>query len=279
MKTAGGDIYVKEWGNPAGKPVLMIHGTTSSLDEFVVSLGPTLSPDYRLIAYDRPGMGRSTHRPGDAAKLTLQAQTAADIIAALKLDHPVVIGHSYGGAVALRLALDHPQDIAGLVLLSPASHPWGGGAPFFYTLQATPVVGDIATTVTWPFSKGIAENSLRTRVFAPQPMPAGYFEKAEVKLALRPAAVRASSQDFAALPPQLEEQVKRYGELKMPIAIIAGKDDHIIPAGLFEKAETSERAFANQHFTLLPGVGHAPQHARPDLVKSEIGWVFSQAAR
>jgi pimeloyl-ACP methyl ester carboxylesterase len=279
LKTAGGDIYVKEWGNPAGNPVLMIHGTTSHLEEFVVSLGPMLAPDYRLIAYDRPGMGRSTRRPPNAEKLSVQAQTAADVIKQLKLDRPVIVAHSYGGAVGLRLGLDHPELVSGLVLLSPASHPWGGGAPIFYTLQAAPVVGEIATTLSWPFSKGIATSSLRSRVFAPQPMPDDYFETAGVKLALRPAQMRASSKDFAALPAELELQAPRYGELNMPIAIIAGRDDNVIPASLMEKANASRRPFANSHFTLLPGVGHAPQHARPDLVKNEIAWVFHEAGR
>src|SRR5262249_3693308 len=153
---------VRDWGDAAGPAVLMIHGTTSHLVDFDVALGKQLGGKYRLLAYDRPGMGRSTKRPSDAAKLHVQAETAADVDGADDPGGPVVvIGHSYGGAVALRLALDHPELVSGLVLLAPASHPWGANAPFFYSVEATPIVGEIVTTLAWPFSSAAAKGSLK----------------------------------------------------------------------------------------------------------------------
>lgn len=274
VSTVGGDVYVREWGNKSGPAVVMIHGTTSHLQEFEVSLGPTLESKYHLVAYDRPGMGRSQLRTANADRLDIQAGTTADVIAQLGLDKPVVIGHSYGGAVALRLALDHPDKVSGLVLLAPASHPWGGGAPFFFDILAAPVSGEIVTHLTWPFSKTAAMNSFVTRVFKPEKMPEGYYEKAEVKLAMRPHAVKNSSKDFVKLPKELEKQAPRYGELKMPIAIIAGKNDQIVPVDLEKKGGS---AFAVTKLDVLPGVGHMPQHARPDLVEEDIRWVLEKA--
>lgn len=274
----GGDIYVKDWGKQDGPALLFIHGTTAHLGEFDVSLSATLADQYHMIAYDRPGMGRSTHRPAGSQTLAVQAETAADVIRAHAGGKKViVVGHSYGGAVALRVAMDHPELVQGLVLLAPASHPWGGGAPGFYRIQAAPVIGEILTTLSWPISGGAARQSLKSRAFAPQPVPEGYFEKAEVKLALRPAAVRASAADFAALPAELEAQAPRYNELKLPIAIIAGEEDHIAP--IARMVEKDRPAFANAKVTLLPGVGHMPQHAKPDLVESDIAWVLREAAK
>src|SRR5579871_4687803 len=82
VKTQGGKTFVREWGSPAGPPILMIHGTTSNLEDFDYALGSQLGPHYRLIAYDRPGMGRSTDRPAHAETLKVQAETAADVIRA-----------------------------------------------------------------------------------------------------------------------------------------------------------------------------------------------------
>ena len=253
----------------------MIHGTTSHLVDFDVALGKQLGGKYRLLAYDRPGMGRSTKRPGDAAKLDVQAETAADVIRAEHPDGPVVvIGHSYGGAVALRLALDHPELVSGLVLLAPASHPWGASAPFFYKVESTPVVGQIVTTLAWPFSSGAARDSLKNRAFAPRPVPEGYFEQAEVKLALRPHALRATAADFSALPKQLEAQVLRYGELKMPIVTIQGEDDHVVPVRLIR----AKSSFSHGKLVFVPGAGHMVQHAAPEIIDREIGWVLQEAA-
>ena len=276
LATRGGDTYVRDWGLTSGPTLLLIHGATSHLVDFDVALGPQLSGAYRLIAYDRPGMGRSTNRPDDGAKLSVQAETAADVIRA---EHPngpiVVIGHSYGGAVALRLALDHPELVSGLVLLAPASHPWGGRAPFFYALEAAPVAGEIVTTLFWPFSGAVAKASLKSRAFAPRSPPDGYFEKAEVKLALRPAALRASAADFNALPGELEAQALRYGELTMPIVTIEGEIDQVVPVALI-KAKSS---FSHGKVVIVPGAGHMVQHAAPEIVAREIGWVLEEAAR
>lgn len=276
VKTAGGETYMRQWGSPTGPPVLMIHGTTSHLEDFDVSLGAQLGPRYHLIAYDRPGMGRSTHRPPHAETLKLQAETAADVIRAA---HPgrkvVVIGHSYGGAVALRLALDHPELVSGLVLLAPASHPWGSGAPWFYSAETAPILGEIVTTAAWPISGALARNSLKTRAFAPKPVPPDYFEKADVKLALRPAAVRATAADFEALPSELKAQAPRYGELTLPIALIQGEDDHVVPVGLIK----AKADFSHEHLVFIPGAGHMVQHAAPEIVEREIGWVLSEASK
>jgi pimeloyl-ACP methyl ester carboxylesterase len=275
IASAGGDIYTRSWGDPARPAVLMIHGTTSHLEEFEVSLGPQLADDFHLVAYDRPGMGRSTHRPAGAASLALQAQAAADVIRAENLQRPVIVGHSYGAAVALRVALDHPELVSGVVLLAPATHPWDGSAPGFYKLQAAPVIGDVATMLAWPFTAPVARRSLASRAFAPQPMPKDYFDAADVRLALRPAAVRASSADFVSLVEELKNQAPRYAQLDLPVSIIAGEDDRIIP---FKRLiDRDKPAFANAHVALLPGVGHMPQHARPDLVEQEINWAFASA--
>ncbi|MEP7210478.1 MAG: alpha/beta hydrolase [Alphaproteobacteria bacterium] len=276
IATRGGDTYVRDWGDTAGPAVLMIHGTTSHLVDFDVALGKELGGKYRLLAYDRPGMGRSTKRPNDAAQLAVQADTAADVIRAEHPDGPVVVvGHSYGGAVALRLALDHPELVSGLVLLAPASHPWGGSAPFFYTLESTPVLGEILTTLAWPFSGAVARGSLKDRAFAPLPVPPGYFEQAEVKLALRPHALRATAADFSALPKQMEAQAARYGELTMPIVTIQGEDDRVVPVRLIR----AKSAFSHGKVVFVPGAGHMVQHAAPEIVDREIGWVLEEAAK
>jgi pimeloyl-ACP methyl ester carboxylesterase len=275
IATRGGETYVRDWGNAAGPAVLMIHGTTSHLMDFDVALGKQLGGKYRLLAYDRPGMGRSTRRPADAANLAVQADTAADVIRAEHPDGPVVVmGHSYGGAVALRLALDHPELVSGLVLLAPASHPWGSKAPFFYKLEATPVVGEIVTAIAWPFSGGAAKGSLKARAFAPRPVPPGYFEQAEVKYALRPHALRATAADFNALSGQLAAQAARYGELKMPIVTIQGEEDRVVPVRLIR----TKSAFSHGKLVFVPGAGHMVQHAAPEIVDREIGWVLQEAA-
>src|SRR5271157_1392202 len=110
-------LHVLETG--AGPPVVMIHGLSGQMGNFTHSLVGRLCGDFRVIAFDRPGSGYSTRSPKADASLRAQAATLAKAIGMLKLECPVLVGHSLGGAVALAIALDHP-DCAGVVaLISP----------------------------------------------------------------------------------------------------------------------------------------------------------------
>jgi pimeloyl-ACP methyl ester carboxylesterase len=103
----------------AGAPVVLVHGSHIA-DAFAPLLvEPVLTEPYRLIRYHRRGFAGSTHPDGPLSI----AQQAADCRALMRhLGVPCahVVGHSYGGAIALQLALDAPEAVHSLALLEPA---------------------------------------------------------------------------------------------------------------------------------------------------------------
>ncbi|MEL7232282.1 MAG: alpha/beta fold hydrolase, partial [Pseudomonadota bacterium] len=114
----GADVHVMRAGDE-GPVVLMIHGASANAYEFTYTLAPRLSDSHRVLMADRPGHGYS-ERPDDAETLGVQAAQMAGVLEALSPGkQAVIVGHSFGGAVALRLALDHPEKVKGLVLLAP----------------------------------------------------------------------------------------------------------------------------------------------------------------
>jgi pimeloyl-ACP methyl ester carboxylesterase len=111
-------LYYEEIGS--GAPVLCIHGTSSSALVWGDALAP-LAEVGRVITYDRRGHTRSERpHPYEVTSVAEHAADAAALLEGLRAAPAVVIGRSYGGEIALELALQHPAMVAALVLLEPA---------------------------------------------------------------------------------------------------------------------------------------------------------------
>ncbi|OHD14411.1 MAG: hypothetical protein A2Y41_13940 [Spirochaetes bacterium GWB1_36_13] len=108
--------YIDE-GN--GVPVLFIHGLSTNLTSFEVFFDGLLKQGYRVIAVDLLGYGKSSKNSQIQYTLPLQSEAVFKLIQYLKLKKTVLTGHSMGGAVSLLLALEHPETLAGLFLIAP----------------------------------------------------------------------------------------------------------------------------------------------------------------
>jgi NAD(P)-dependent dehydrogenase (short-subunit alcohol dehydrogenase family) len=95
----------------SGPPLVLIHGLAGQILNFTHSLLGRLSNDFRVIILDRSGSGYSLRPDETLAPLTAQARLVSRFCQALGLERPVVVGHSLGGAIALALALDHPEQV------------------------------------------------------------------------------------------------------------------------------------------------------------------------
>lgn len=270
-------VEVKPKDRPADATVVLLHGASGNLADPLLAFGRRLSERYRVISVDRPGHGWSDRILGtDAATPAAQARLIAEGLRRLGIGPTVVVGHSLGGAVAARLALDHP-DVAGtLLLIAPVTHPWPGGDISWYYHPAASLLGQLFTrTIATPAGLLLMEPTIRA-VFAPQDPPPGgdYVEAARVPLALRPATFRANAQDVAMLYDAMTEQSRRYGELKLPTAVIAGDADPIVhtPTHAIPFAASVPGA----RLTVLPGIGHMLHHTNPDRVIAEIQRLASE---
>ena len=116
VSTNGGELEYRVAGR--GEPVLLIHGSIFA-DPFEAMIHSPKLRNYRLITYHRRGFAGSSRAH---APFTIEEQ-AADGLAVLDrlgVRRAHVVGHSYGGDIALQLAADHPERVASLVLLEPA---------------------------------------------------------------------------------------------------------------------------------------------------------------
>src|SRR3954452_8711296 len=144
------DLAPREIPAPDETPVVVLHGASGNLEEIRLALGDPLSEHRRVVFIDRPGHGWSERSP-DAASPARQADLIAKLLGQLGIARAIIVAHSFAGAVATALALDHPAQIAGLVLLAPVSHPWSTGIAWYYTAAATRFIGPLfAWTLALP---------------------------------------------------------------------------------------------------------------------------------
>ncbi|WP_244497941.1 alpha/beta fold hydrolase [Mesorhizobium sp. Root695] len=124
LEIDGNRIHYVDQGE--GRPIVFVHGLGAQLHHFRHTLFGRFGPGYRLIALDRPGAGYSARASGATGSLPEQAEIVRRFIEALGLERPLVVGHSLGGAIALTFAVEHPDVICGIALLSPLTHMEAG---------------------------------------------------------------------------------------------------------------------------------------------------------
>jgi pimeloyl-ACP methyl ester carboxylesterase len=273
VEAGGIHAHVAEWG--AGDPVLLIHGASSDMGVWAPTIVPMLRDRFRVAAYDRPGMGFTAQRPPRAETLEAQSQVAAGVIDQLKLVKPIVVGHSWGGAVTLRLALDRPDLIGGLVLIAPVAYEWPSGVSWHLHWSANPTVGDLFNhVVTRPFASAAVRSGLAS-AFGPSPVPENYLEAAACLRAARPAAMRANSLDMMAAKREIIGQQARYGEITAPVALLAGDGDTVVST-MIHSVKLAQ-ILPKARIDVVQGAGHLPHEAASDRFLKLLDWVCASS--
>ena len=254
-----------------GRPVVLIHGNPGSCQDWTRLYGP-LSLRYQVIAFDRPGHGHSDRPNHKDITVEVQAYLLHAALHQLRVERPILVGHSWGGALAMAYALEYQRDVSGLVLLAPAVYEGDDGVSFLSKVPAWPVIGDL---VNFLFTPLIAAWLVRTdlkKAFAPDAVPKHYLRHTLAEWT-RPKKVKWYSIDDALLNESLPKLSPRYPELDIPTAIITGDSDLIVPAN--ENAHRLAESLAKARLSVLPNTGHQVPFTRPDAVVEAIDSVAS----
>ncbi|ATG47017.1 alpha/beta hydrolase [Celeribacter ethanolicus] len=271
---SGAAIHVESYGPPESSPVVLIHGASGSTYDMNFALAPALAQGHRVYAVDRPGYGHSPRMRDES--LAAQARVLRDAIAIVEPRTPVVLGQSYGGAVALRWALDAPGTLAALVLVSSPSHDWETGHPLLHRTLAAPILGWwAAELISLTVPEFIVEQRL-AEVFAPDPVPDGYAEHFQPRKSIHPPRHRMNARQRIALRDEIRAMVPRYDTLTLPIESIHGTADVIVPDSVHALALAAR--LPSNRLTRLEGIGHMPHHAATEAVVAAVARATSRAA-
>ena len=251
-----------------GPPVVLLHGNVVTAEDFQTSgVLDLLARRHRVIAFDRPGFGYSDRPHGSAWSAQAQADLLRDALDVLGINSPIVLGHSWGAAVALALALNHPGDVGGLVLLSGYYYPTLRADVLLSSPPAVPILGDLLRYSISPLLGKLLQPRLLKGMFAPLPVPASFALGSTPKMSVRPGQIRAESQDAVGMIPGAIAMRLRYQELTMPVVIMAGTEDRVIDAKQPNRLHTQ---IPHSILRLVPGVGHMIHYAVPEEVAEAI---------
>jgi pimeloyl-ACP methyl ester carboxylesterase len=262
MKLSSGiEISYREWGNPKGLPILMLHGFTDSWRSFQ-PLAEQLPQSIRTIALSQRGHGDSA-KPADGYTVAQFAQDAADALDYLEINRAIVLGHCMGSLVAQRLAAHWPKKVSALVLIGAMRSVKGNPAVEDLWREGVAAMVD---PIDPAFVQAFQQSTLA------RPVPQAFFEQVIGESRKVPARVWRST-----LRSLLDVDGKdALGRIAAPSYIIWGDQD-----GLTLRAEQQALVSALPSATLAvhEGAGHSPHWEDPARVADEVGdWTMHLTA-
>jgi pimeloyl-ACP methyl ester carboxylesterase len=254
-----------------GQPLVLLHGNGAMAEDFDISgLVDTAARHYRVIVIDRPGFGHSERPRSRMWTPAAQARLVYQALRQLDVDQPLLLGHSWGTMVALAMALEHPAYVRGLVLLSGYYYPSLRLDVPLLSPPAIPLLGDILRYTVSPLLSRALWPGVVRRMFSPAQTPPR-FSAFPVWMALRPSQLRASAAESAMMIPAALTLSRRYRELALPMAILAGAADRV--ADPEHNAQRLHQALPHSELRLAPGVGHMVHYTAQEDVLAAIDTV------
>jgi pimeloyl-ACP methyl ester carboxylesterase len=270
----GVSLRYREAGS--GAPVALLHGNPGFLEDFAPddSGGPfaLLARSNHVVAVDRPGHGYSGRPSPSGTTPSEQVRLLHDMFVQLGIARPVLVGHSWGGGLALTYALQYPSDVRGLVLIGTRAFRDSGRADPVYALNRVPILGALLRhTLMLPLGRRLVDRRLRS-AYAPDTPRIDHLARARA-LWLRPSQIAATVWDTRNMNDALGDAATRHGQITVPVSILVGDNDR----GVGESRRLA-RALPCAELTVVPRTGHELPLTRPALVESAVRRVTERKA-
>ena len=253
------------WAEGEGSPVVLLHGMGGSAAGWLPSLG-AFESQHRIYAPDLIGHGRTAKLDSDSGGFSDLVKFVHDFMTELKIDRAHIVGHSMGGAIALRFAMDHPERIGKMVLAS--SGGLGREITPLFRIMSIPVIGEIlaalnATSDVKKFGDNVRKGSknpakitdeLIEILFRIEQKPGQY--KTTLKF------LREGVNFLGQRPGYIGPILQGLPSLDLPILLIWGRQDDLVP---FAHGEFAVKKLPTARLEVLDACGHVPMFDQPEI--------------
>lgn len=259
IEVDGRQVHLVDLGE--GPPLVLVHGLGGSWQTWLANL-EALAAEHRVIAVDLPGFGASDPLPEDAP-FDAHADSVQAVLAALRLERAVLVCHSMGGLVGVRLAADPSVDLAGLVLVNAGGvrlTPWRlrGIVAGFTAFNAVFALPGVASA--FAARPRLRRALLRGMVADPRRVPAAQLREMLPLMAARGFlhALTTGAATANTVDPS---------SVRCPTLLLWGRDDRVLP---LREAETLSGRIADAKLKVIDGAGHCPMFERPEAVDTAV---------
>ena len=273
VEVDGVALHYVELGS--GRPLILLHGNGALIQDFeACGLLGKAAKNYHVIAFDRPGFGHSNRPRSTIWTPSTQADLIQRALQTLGVKQYLLLGHSWGACVAVALALRRPESVKGLILASGYYYPTFRLDALTQFWPAIPISCDLLRYTIAPFLTKTTWPMLMRKLFGPK-RNSEAFTRVAKDLAMRPSQIRASAAESGLMIPAALKLENRYSELKMPVAIIVGRQDRLVDADHQSLRLAAEIGHSELH--VVEGAGHMVHHASPETVMKAIDEVAEKA--
>ena len=262
----GCDRTIRLLAEGAGEPIVLIHGAIATHADWLEAPFAAFARLGRVIAVDRPGHGQS-RRPRHAAAPREQAAQIRAALRAIGAERCSLVGHSFGGLVALAYAAAFPAEVERLLLIAPIARP--EPRPMEHLLfgpRAAPWSGPFVAEAAGALDPLVLP-LIHRAMFWPQTPPDGWLERYPYGEVLSRAHTVEEGEDSLTLLPHNAEGWVDLSRVTAPAAIIAGSRD------LVADPDRHARPLARRlgaPLEIVEGVGHMVHHVAFDRVLQQF---------
>lgn len=276
-----GPVRIIDYGGE-GPLILLLHGLAGSAENWA-AVGAGLGAFGRVVAVDLLGCG-DTPPAGRAVSVEHNAALVARVIADLGEHRAILVGHSMGGLVAMRAAVDYPRFVERIVLVDPALpldlRDLPDGEVFVKLLG--PLIPFLGPAAVWLYRAGRTprqevEETLRMNCFDIDAIPEEARESIVDDVSRRRRqgwAVRSfvesdrSIASYVLRPSRMHDLIHR---VTQPVLLVHGTEDRLVSSG---SARWSAAQRPDWDFVELDGIGHIPMLEAPEDFVSLVGdWI------
>jgi pimeloyl-ACP methyl ester carboxylesterase len=263
----GLELFFYDTGSAPGTPILLVHGLGDEADSWR-HLAPVLAAGQRVLAVDLPGFGRSS-QPRWALSAKFLVSVLLELLDELNVERALLVGSSLGGLLCQQIALDHPDRVAGLVLLDGTLLATGQALNLNLLLFMIPGIGELLYTRLRRDPQAAYE-TLRPYYADLDGLPEADREflyrrvNERVWSNSQRRAYFSTLRNLALWSPRQQKTVpERLGRCQVPTLVLWGEHDRIVSS---EAGQALIRHQSTARLFTVSGAGHLPHQERPDAV-------------